>query len=204
VCLLVAKDSGASAIANAALSNYTDFANLLHVGHLPPWYYAAYTSVRLMALNKIDPRDLLPGQQMDGRPVGIGLCRRRINTRALLKLVKEPTINECGPTQYGCGRSGVASGLIFAVQAHLAAHPDHVLFSADVFNCYNESKRQAMLVRLRASTDPAMSSLAAPFFLLLGPLSYIGLGRYGNIRDVDFSSDEGFQQGSAEGSVGCC
>jgi hypothetical protein len=43
-------------------------------------------------------RDLLPSQQMHGRPVGIGLCRRRINTRALLKLVKEPTIDECGPT----------------------------------------------------------------------------------------------------------
>jgi hypothetical protein len=42
-------------------------------------------------------------------------------------------------TQLGCGRSDGASGLILAVQAHLATHPDQDLFSAYLFNCYNES-----------------------------------------------------------------
>ena len=105
----------------------------------------AWVATSLSAVNKLDPADVVPGQQMDCRPVAKGYSLPKAVTKVWFLPFKKEIIAKTSPTQYRCGKSAGGSKMIFAIQLLLEAHPDHVIVALDVKNAYNEIDRRMVL-----------------------------------------------------------
>ena len=98
-----------------------------------PWYfYIAWTSTSLSAINKLDMSELEDGQLMDCRPVAKGNTLRKIVTSARLKPFKMSIISATKPTQFGSGEKAGGGQLVFGSQTMLEANKTHVGISIDI------------------------------------------------------------------------
>ena len=186
------------------LRAFTRFSNFVLGCKVPLWYAHVYASIRLVPLNKLDPRDV-PLASMDFRPVGIGLATRRVHTRALFqeqsRALRVHFLDACGPTQLGCGRQAGPSGLVFSVRALTDARPDFVVISCDIKNAFNSIHRASILEKLWRT--PSLRPYYLFFHRILAPKSYIAIGGSGLV-DAGFRSEEGTQQGDvAAGFLYC-
>ena len=115
---------------------------------LPPWFYVAITTVKLVA--PIKKPGITPDAAPDVRPLGVGECLRRAIHSALVTQYK-PVIGEhLWPQQIAIGIPGGMSRLFFGVRFVLEVHPEWVLVRIDLRNAHNELKRRAMLEPLAA------------------------------------------------------
>lgn len=80
--LLLNPDRPVTPSASAAVDNLLDYSNAVVQVELPPYFYAAWVACRLVAANKLSPRDLPSGVTPDARPVNIGGAERRLITPA--------------------------------------------------------------------------------------------------------------------------
>ena len=157
-----------------------------------------WVATSLSAVNKIDPRDLLPEQEMDCRPVAMGNTStlRKVTTKTLLKPYSDEFIEATKPTQYGCGEVAGGSQMAFKLQLQQEARPDHVIIALDVKNAYNEVKRSVTLDALWSNSS--LNGLHHYFWKNKMMKGYVGLGSGERMQKADFSSDEGEQQGAPE------
>ena len=177
-----------------ALTPYTAFVNLKHQACLPMWYYVLHGSVRLAALNKMDPRDV-SRDQMDYRPVGIGSAPRRMDTKAVFLKIGDAILEEIGRTQVA-GRKGGGSALVVGLRAVLDANPDFCLVKFDVENAFNSVSRLRILQAICDS--PSLRKFYPYFYCLLTAKSFVGVGAGFHVEQADFLSETGVQQGGVE------
>jgi hypothetical protein len=71
--------------ASTAIKKIFDLCCEVTQGNVPWYFMNGWVATSLSAVNKIDPRDLLPGQEMDCRPVAMGNTLRKVTTKALLE-----------------------------------------------------------------------------------------------------------------------
>ncbi|MGH3053723.1 MAG: hypothetical protein ACRDL7_01935, partial [Gaiellaceae bacterium] len=185
--------------AATALSHLLEVVNQILGIAYPAYFYVAFSSVRLVALNKKDPRDLAnPAEEQDYRPVGIGYTLRRVASKALIAMHAAELASACRPTQFACGRPAGGTELVFAIQALLDARPDFVAVKVDVKNAFNEITRRVILENLWSK--PSLRGMYAFVHRMLEYESEVLLGSGCNLLRAPFRSAEGVQQGDIFGS----
>ena len=66
--LLLNPDRPVTPSASAAVDNLLDYSNAVAQVVLPSYFYTAWVACRIVAANKLSPRDLPPGVTLDARP----------------------------------------------------------------------------------------------------------------------------------------
>ena len=108
--------SNVSIGASTALSKVHRLCCEITQGNVPWYFLSGWVATSLSAVNKIDPRDLEPGHQMDFRPVAMGNSLRKVTTEALLAPYKDVIIDATKPTQFGCGESAGGIQMVFSLK----------------------------------------------------------------------------------------
>ena len=172
-----------------------DFVN----GRLPPWFTYLWLTVRLVAPVKRER----PGAVSDVRPVGIGEPRRVTCASSVLRARKDRLAEKLWPQQVAIGIKSGIHVLAFGLRAGLECNPGWILLKLDFINAFNEIKRAAVLRAVAEDFDREFEDLLPLFRTQLGPKAMILLSGESQGR-ADFDSEEGMQQGSAEGPAGFC
>ena len=181
----------ADALASKAVSLHEHFAEDFLNARLPSWYYWVVTSVKLVGLlKKVTPVGRVP----DVRPIGMGNNRRRAWTGQLVEDHAHILATEMWPAQVAVGVSAGITKMVFALRAHMQAHPDHLLLKLDFSNAFNTMSRAAVLDA--CYRNPRWRKFYRFFWAVLSPESHI--------RGIPTGSAEGMQQGDTWGSACFC
>ena len=125
-------------LAKSAVDHVCELANAIHTGDLPDHFYAVYVATRLVAANKKEPGALEEDEEMPVRPINVGNAWRRLFTKAYFEPLIEIFIEQTKPCQYGCGKPGGGTQLVFGVKAMLDGADGTMVASVDVKNEYNK------------------------------------------------------------------
>jgi hypothetical protein len=184
--------------AHDALDHLLAFANLiLATTTLPPYFFSLFASIRLVASNKKDPRDLDDPADQDHRPIANGNCWRRMLGKACHTKFHDAFVDASGDEQFANGSPAGSSQLVFAILAYLAAHPEFAALKLDVKNAFQELIR-ALILEVYWET-PSLRPLHSYMYHLLSTRAFVFLGSGSSMILCTFNSGEGSQQGCVFG-----
>jgi hypothetical protein len=196
--LIFNPESKVSDQASAAFDHLFEVAETIVSGRLPWYFYVAWTTTSLSAVNKLDPETLEQGQTMDCRPVCKGNSLRKAIIRTLYEPYMESFEKTGWPCQFGTSKSGI-SQFCFSLFTHLEARPDFVVIALDIKNAFNEVTRAKVLEKLRK--HPALKPLLYYNWRESTVKSPILLGSGPSATVADFFSEEGQQQGAVQAGI---
>ena len=123
----------------AAVELLNTFAKRHVNAEFPPWFYATFTAVKLVAQVKTWPEG--GAKVPDVRPLGVGKCLRRAINTALLSNLIPACAEHFRPQKVAVGIPGGITLLVLGLRALLELHPDWVVVRLDIHNTFNEIKR---------------------------------------------------------------
>ena len=135
-------------------------------GELPPWFYRLWLSLATVPMYKTVQKDEL-------RPLGIRhslvrLCHAEVIGQSM------PAIREyLEPLQLGMSKAGPAK-LVNTIKGIMELHPECIVVTVDIHNCYNEQRRGATVEVLRDT--PALSHLVTFAAATLAPVPALETG----------------------------
>jgi len=189
-----------SLTAKNALRHLWDFSNLILTSELPAYFYSQhYTAVRVVPINKKNPKSLRAGQSMEHRPIGIGNTVKRVIEKAIARHWAVDFKEAVGDFQFAIANKAGGTQMSFAVQAILDQRPDFVAVKIDIANAFNEISRTAILDSVW--DDPKLRSLYMYVYLTHAPYGHIMMGGPALATRTAFRSEDGGPQGGPLTSV---